>query len=412
MAYSRSEFLKGALRFGAIGTLTPSLIMDGRLAERVLAAGARDSADRILVVIQLAGGNDGLNTLIPYADGLYYQNRPTLAIPQSQVLHLNSQVGFHPNLTALKQLYDQGNVAVVQGVGYPDPNLSHFRSTDIWQSAQPVGVTETGWIGRYLDSALAHIDNPLKAISIGPLLSKAFWAKQTMVPAVQNLHAFRLLSVERRMGEAQRVISTFQQIYGADTTTEGPYLSLVQMADSSAYQATVQLAAAASVTTKAQYPATALGKQLQLVSQIIASNLGTRVFAVVQGGYDDHAQETKAHPQLMKDLSDAIAAFYQDLSAAGRAKQVLMMTYSEFGRRPLENASSGTDHGTAAPMLIVGGAVKGGLYGKEPSLSTLNYGNLQFTTDFRSVYSTVLAGWMGADPTPAVLGTFPTIPFV
>ena len=412
MAHSRFEFLRGAMRFGAIGAVAPSLIMDGQLAERVMAAGARDSGKKILVVIQLAGGNDGLNMVIPYGDGLYYQNRPTLAIPQAQVLKLNNQLGLHPNLTGLKGLYDQGKVAVVQGVGYPNPNLSHFRSTDIWQSALPTGVTDTGWLGRYLDGAFADVQNPLKAVSIGSLLPKALWAKNTMVPAVQSLKAFRFLAAQQSATEAQKVISAFQQMYGTVSDTEGPYLSLVQMADSAAYQATIELGKTAAVAPKARYPASALAEELKLVSQIIATNLGTRVFLVTQGGFDDHAQEAIAHPKLMKDFSDAVAAFYQDMTAQGKADQVLLMTFSEFGRRPLENASNGTDHGTAAPMLVIGGGVKGGLYGQTPSLSQLDFGNLVHTTDFRSVYSTVLKNWMGADPTQAVMGTFPSIPFV
>jgi uncharacterized protein (DUF1501 family) len=185
------------------------------------------------------------------------------------------------------------------------------------------------------------------------------------------------------------------------------------MAEASAYQATIQIAKTAGASTpNIQYPNNALAKQLKLVSQIIATNLGTRVFMVTQPGFDDHAQEAEAHPRLLQELGDAVAAFYQDMAAQGRANQVLLMTFSEFGRRPLENASNGTDHGTAAPLLVIGGAVKGGLYGQAPSLAHLDDGNLQFTTDFRSVYSTVLANWMGSDPSKAVRGRFPTIPFV
>lgn len=413
MAHSRRQFLRGALRFGAISSVAPSLMIDARLADRVLAAGARDTTGRILVVVQLAGGNDGLNTLIPYGDGRYYQDRPTLAIPEKQVLHINDRLGFHPSLTGLKALYDRGAVAVVQGVGYPEPNLSHFRSTDIWQSALPVGTVDTGWLGRYLDSSMAGLQNPLKAISLGPLLPKAFWASQVQVPAVQDLQSFRFRAGIAPDSEAHRLIGAFQRISGASGTGEGPYLSLVQLADSDAYQATIRLAGIAHDTPLGRgYPATDLARQLKLVAQIIASDLGTRVFMVTQSGYDDHADEAAAHPRLLAEMGDAVAAFYADLGALRRTDRVLLMTFSEFGRRPQENGSHGTDHGTAAPMLIVGGAVKGGLYGETPSLTDLDNGNLKFTTDFRSVYSTVLANWMGADPRAAVLGSFPTIPFV
>ncbi|HWE60699.1 MAG TPA: DUF1501 domain-containing protein [Chloroflexota bacterium] len=413
MAHSRLQFLQRALRFGAIGSMAPTLMMDARLAERALAAGARDHGKNIMVVVQLAGGNDGLNTIIPYGDGRYYQDRPTLGIPQRQVLHIDNHLGFHPSLTGLKTLYDRGQVAVVQGVGYPSPNLSHFRSTDIWQSAQPIGALDSGWLGRFLDSAMAEVRNPLKALSLGPLLPKAFWAARTQVPAVQSIESFRFLAGLPAEAEARRLIGAFQQIYGVANATEGPYLSLVQLGEASAYQATIQLARVTNTTPPGvQYPDTGLAGQLKLVSQIIATNLGTRVFMVTQGGYDDHADEASAHPQLLAELGNAVAAFYADLAAQGRASQVLLMTFSEFGRRPQENGSHGTDHGTAAPMLVVGGAVKGGVYGQTPSLTDLDNGNLRFSTDFRSVYSTVLASWMGADPTAAVLGTFPTIPFV
>ena len=318
MAHSRRQFLRGALRFGAVSSVAPSLMMDARLAERVLAAGARDTTGRILVVVQLAGGNDGLNMIIPYGDGRYYQDRPTLAIPEKQVLHIDNRLGFHPSLTGLKALYDRGEVAVVQGVGYPEPNLSHFRSTDIWQSALPVGAVDTGWLGRYLDSAMAGLQNPLKALSLGPLLPKAFWASKVQVPAVQDLQSFRFQAGLAADSEAQRLIGAFQRISGARATGEGPYLSLVQLADSDAYQATIRLAGIAHDTPLGRgYPDTDLARQLKLVTQIIATDLGTRVFMVTQSGYDDHADEASAHPRLMAEMGDAVAAFYADMACPG-----------------------------------------------------------------------------------------------
>lgn len=412
MAQTRSQFLKGALTLGAVGAITPTLMMDGRLAERVMAAGARDSSQHVLVVIQLAGGNDGLNTLVPYTDGLYYQNRPSLAVPAAQVLRLNGQIGFNPSLSALKGLYDQGKVAVIQGVGYPNPNYSHFRSTDIWQSAVPVGNSDTGWLGRYLDSALAGSSNPLTAISVGPLLPKALMAQHTQVPAVVSIQSFRFLAAQYNADESQRVLQAFQSINSMPEASDGPYLSLVQLSDAAAYRATVEIARADKATPSVTYPSTSLAGQLKLVSQVIASNLGTRVFMVTQGGYDDHAQEDGAHPALLRELSEALAAFYQDIERQGRINQVLMMTFSEFGRRPLENASNGTDHGAAAPLFVLGGAVKGGLYGETPSLANLDDGNLRYNVDFRSVYGTVLANWLGADPAPVLGSAFPTLGFV
>jgi uncharacterized protein (DUF1501 family) len=419
MTHSRAAFLRGALRVGALGAVAGGLVMDPLLAERILAAGAPEGGQNILIVIQLAGGNDGLSMLVPFTDARYYQLRPTLSIPRSQVLPLNQRLGLHPNLNGLRALYDHGNVAIVQGVGYPHPDLSHFRSTDIWESALPTGVIDTGWLGRYLDSALAASRNPLKAVSIGPTLPKAFFAQHTNVPSVENLAAFHFLAGGQAPSEAERLSTAFQRISGVsgdiDEAGQSPYLTLVQVADAQAFRATIQMAAVnGGAPTAVPYPNSDLALQFQLVSRIIAANLGTRVFMVSQPGYDTHAVEFSPfeYPRLMTELSGAVSAFYADMAAQGRANQVLLMTFSEFGRRPQENGARGTDHGTAAPMLIVGGAVKGGLYGETPSLTNLDNGNLRYSTDFRSVYSTVLARWMGADPTPAVLGTFPVLPFI
>jgi uncharacterized protein (DUF1501 family) len=413
MTHSRAAFLGGALRLGALG-----LLMDPRLAAHALAADA-PQGNNILVVIQLAGGNDGLSMLVPYTDPRYYQLRPTLSIPPGQVLRLNQRLGLHPNLRGLKALYDRGNVAIVQGVGYPHPDLSHFRSTDIWESALPTGVIDTGWLGRYLDGVPAASRNPLAAVAIGPTLPKAFFAKHTNVPAVENLAAFRFLTGGQAPSEAERLSAAFQRIAGVsadiDEIGQSPYLTLVQVADAQAFRATIQMAHVdGAAPTAVPYPDSDLALQFRLVSQIIASNLGTRVFMVSQPGYDTHAVEFSPfeYPRLMTELSEAVSTFFADMAVQGRADRVLLMTFSEFGRRPNENGSGGTDHGTAAPLLIVGGAVRGGLYGEAPSLANLEDGNLRYTTDFRSVYSTVLARWMGADPTPAVLGTYPIIPFV
>jgi uncharacterized protein (DUF1501 family) len=417
-SYSRAAFLGGALRVAALG-VAPGLALDPLRAGRALAARAHDNGKNILIVIQLAGGNDGLSMVVPYTDARYYQLRPTMNIARRQALRLDDRLGWHPNLAGLKALYDRGKVAVVQGVGYPNPDFSHFRSTDIWESALPTGVIDTGWLGRYLDSALATNTNPLKAVSIGPILPKAFYARHTSVPAVESLADFRFLAGGRAPTEADRLSNAFQRISGVtadiDDSGQSDYLTRVQLADAQAYRATIQMARVnGAAPTAVPYPDSDLARQFRLVSQIIATNLGTRVFMVSQTGYDTHATEFSPfeYPRLMTELNGAVSAFYTDMTAQGRANEVLLMTFSEFGRRPLENGSGGTDHGTAAPLLVIGGAVKGGLYGQTPSLANLDNGNLRYTTDFRSVYSTVLARWMGADPTPAVLGTFPALSFL
>ena len=299
-------------------------------------------------------------------------------------------------------------MAVVQGVGYANPNFSHFRSTDIWQSALPDGYTDTGWLGRFLDSAMVGQQQPAQGDQHRPAAAQGVLGQAHPGPRRAE---HRLLPLPGSAARHRRGAAGDRRLPGQLRRPGGrrwPIPLAGAAGDSAAYQATIQLAKAATAPRHAQYPASnALASQLKLVSQIIATNLGTRVFMVTQGGYDDHAQEANAHPRLMAELGDAIAAFYQDLAGQNRANQVMMMTFSEFGRRPLENASNGTDHGTAAPMFVIGGAVKGGLYGQQPSLSDLDNGNLKYTTDFRSVYSTVLANWHGRRPHPGGAGQVP-----
>jgi uncharacterized protein (DUF1501 family) len=364
------------------------------------------AADRVLVVINFQGGNDGLNTVVPYANPDYYRFRPSIGIPQSDVLRIDDTVGLNPSLAPFKKLYDAGKVAIVQGVGYPDPDHSHFRSTEIWQTATPKSYATTGWIGRYLDDAGLPKDNLFNGVALANVLPELMIAQQTDVPAIDALRGYGLTS--DRNGASREAFHEFVR----DTTVpfRSPYLAHVAEIEDHAQRGAEELPKlVAGYKAQATYPATALGRSLSLAAQIVGSRLGTRVIYVQHGSFDTHVTQKATQDRLLADFGNAIAAFYEDLAAHGNDNRVLTMTFSEFGRRVAENASRGTDHGEAAPVFLIGGGVKGGIYGDHPDLGRLTMGNLAFSTDFRSVYATVLERWLARPSTPIVGGSFPTL---
>ncbi|HEY8692225.1 MAG TPA: DUF1501 domain-containing protein [Chloroflexota bacterium] len=366
---------------------------------------------RSLVVIQLAGGNDGLATVLPYADGALHDNRGTLAFPDDQLLKLDGKVALHPNLKGLKTLWDDKKLAVVQGVGYPNPNRSHFASMDIWASATPGKPSQSGWLGRYLDAAQLPADNPFNAASVGGALPFALKSQKTVVASVQDASTFQLRTDPRHPQDHDELMAAFKRIYsrGLGGAT---YSELVGKAESTAVSAAAELKDLATKYHSAvSYPQTPLGRGLQNVAQLMSGGFGTRVYYVQTGGFDTHANEKTGHDRLMSQLSDAIAAFYQDIKAQGLSQNVAMMTWSEFGRRVKENGSGGTDHGTAAPLFVIGDAVKGGLVGDHPSLTKLDTnGDLVFGIDFRSVYNTILTKWLGLDGQEVLGQKFDVLP--
>ena len=399
MLITRRSFLKGAAIVAASTSFAPSFL--ARTAYTALASGNNQ-----LVVIQLSGGNDGINMVIPYGTPQYAQSRPTLAIPQDQVLALDSNVGLHPNLKALKALWDQKMVAVVQGVGYPNPNRSHFQSMQIWQTAAPDNSQSTGWLGRYDEANLQG--QRLGALNIGDQLPRTFWTEHTVVPSVGSLNNYQFLTDPRAPDDKQAQIDAINKIFNNAVNRDGPDFFRTSAID--AFQTASDLKSAVSGTkSSAQYPTTSFGNQLKLVGQLIGSNLGTRMYYVSLGSFDTHSGEKNTHDRLMTTLNDGLDAFAKDLQAQGAFDKTAIMTFSEFGRRVRENGSGGTDHGTAEPMFVIGGA-KGGLYGSYPSMSDLDVGDLKFTTDFRSVYSTIVGDWLGGDPVQAVGGSFAKLP--
>lgn len=399
----RANFLLGAVSGLAVVAKNDDLFARA-LAQAPLAAPAAD--DRVLLLVNLQGGNDGLNTVVPYAMPAYYRYRPTLGIAANDVLRIDGTIGLNPQLRSLKTLYDKGQVAIVQGVGYPRPDFSHFRSTEIWQTAVPDAYATTGWLGRYLDATRQTPANLFGAVAIADILPEALLAREVDVPAISQLQGYGLASDRN----AQNREAFHEFVASADVPFHSPYLARVAEIEDHAQRGSEELPKLiAGYQPAGAYPATPIGRSLSLAAQIIGSRLGTRVLYVQHGSFDTHTTQQSTQDRLLESFADAVAAFYADLAAHGDDHRVVTLTFSEFGRRVAENASRGTDHGTAAPLFAVGPAVKGGVYGTHPSLDDLDEGNLRFATDFRSVYATVLEEWLNRRSAPILGGTFPTL---
>jgi uncharacterized protein (DUF1501 family) len=363
---------------------------------------AQNLNNRTLVVVQLSGGNDGLNTLVPYSQQAYYNNRPTLALSKSDVLQLDGNVALHPNMTGLQTLYKNNNVAVVQGVGYPNPNRSHYESMAIWQTAAPDQSHHTGWLGRYLDNAHS-VNSTTNAVELDALLSPTVVGTNQRATAIQSLQTFKVLPLYKTQSPstAESTIKSLDSIQCSSCQEYNNLVNAMMEAGLDALTASdIVQQASANYQTSVQYPKNDFSNRLKLAAQVVTSSLKPTIVYLQIGGFDTHAIQADTQANLLKTVCDGIAAFYQDMDSKGKANETLIMTFSEFGRRVKENGSKGTDHGTAEPMFLVGGRVNGGLYGTYPSLSNLDSnGDLQYTVDFRQVYATVLQDWLGADPT-------------
>jgi uncharacterized protein (DUF1501 family) len=395
---SRRQFLRAGFTLVAVGLAAPPWLAQiaHADAQRIL-KGKKLPNDRILVVLQLTGGNDGLNTVIPYADPLYYQARPTLAIPDSRVLPLQDRVGLHPALEGLKSLYEQRCVAILQGVGYPNPNRSHFRSMEIWQTADPDGYSRYGWLGRYLDTLTDAAANPVIAVSLTQELPLALQARKVSVPCFASLGDLQMMTADPDLERTVRAITQME-------TKPANATRVIRDSTRTALETVERLREAVGhYRSSVEYPNDAFAQGLKQAAQLIATSPHTRILYVSVNGFDTHAAQARTHEQLLQRFGNAVRAFYQDLEQQGKADKVLLMVFSEFGRRVRENGSAGTDHGAAAPMFLIGKRVKGGLYGEPPNLRDLDSnGDIRMQTDFRSVYATVLE-WLGSDP-EAVLG--------
>jgi uncharacterized protein (DUF1501 family) len=428
--HTRREFLRRTILTSALSWTVPTFLANTFNALQAEAADqatqvttGRDST--IFVVLQMAGGNDGLNTVIPHSNDFYFRARTRIGIPAAQVLKLNDQLGLHPSLAGFKELYDAGQLAIVQGVGYPNPNRSHFRSTEIWQTASDSERFEQyGWLGKYFDNACSGAD-PTVAINIGRQTPQAFAAKHPKCISLENPQNYRFISSRsagksadmmeesyREMNEpalessADNSGATIEAIAGRGVASTGSVMDYIERTALDAQISSDKIRTISNkIQNQATYPASQLGNSLKLVARLIGGGMATRVFYVSQGGYDTHTNQAATQTRLLKELGDATKAFCDDLKAQGNSERVLIMTFSEFGRRVAENANGGTDHGAAAPLFIIGNRVRAGLLGSYPSLAPadLFQGDLKYTVDFRSVYAAVLEGWLKTSSLP-ILG--------
>ncbi|MBO6576129.1 MAG: DUF1501 domain-containing protein [Rhodothermales bacterium] len=412
-AWSRRDFLGSVGLTAALGGMALGGVPVRAFAQTgMLSRLAAVDTDRVLVILQLSGGNDGLNTIVPYRNDLYFNARPNLGLRDA--IQVTDSVGFHPQLTQLADLYADGTMGVVHSVGYPEADLSHFRSTDIWMTAGDgsSGVQATGWAGRYLDAefpeyAETPTDFPL-AVQLGggaPLMFSGPAAQMGM--SVQSMELFD------RIAETAQLYRT-DNLPASRLGTEMGFLRSVAN-DSFQFAGAIQDASAAGSNTVEYITPNPLADQLSAVARLIRGGLGSRIYHVSLGGFDTHANQANTHAVLMRYISEAVSAFLADLSADGWADRTLVMSFSEFGRRVGENGSGGTDHGTAAPLFLFGPAVKAGFHGSLPDLDNLSNGNLSYQTDFRSVYGSVMRQWFGLpEPTVASVlgGDFPNLDLV
>jgi uncharacterized protein (DUF1501 family) len=369
---------------------------------------------KILVVVQLGGGNDGLSTVIPYGDDVYYRARTRIGHAANTVLKINNYIGLHPNLTSLKEAYDSGDLAVVQGVGYPNPNRSHFRSMDIWQSAQPDRQQPTsGWVGRYFDNTCPGCD-PQVGIAIGETLPLAMQGEKVLPLSFERPDSYRYNGRDRSDYIKLNTADLHEESVGAPVrVTPQTQLDFLHRTAMDAQLSSEQiLRLTRNHTTPAAYPATEFGNGLKTIAAMINGGLPTRVYYVSLTGFDTHVGQLARHDQLMKQLNDGLGAFWKDMKQQKNDDRVMLITFSEFGRRVVENASNGTDHGAAAPMFILGTKIKQGVVSPHPSMNDLDQGDLKYVVDFRSVYASILQNWLNTPSKPILGEQYPMLPLV
>lgn len=431
---TRREFLRSTL-LGASATWTVPLFVERTFGQ--LHEAAKDLAiqpvtgkdDTILVVLQLAGGNDGLNTLVPYADDLYHKARPRLAKAGKDLITLDDHFGLNSAMPFLGSLFKEGQLGIVQGVGYPNPNRSHFVSTSIWETADPANRANTGWLGRYFDNSCPGAD-PTVGISFNKSQPESFRAHQNPGVCLNTPELYRWIHGGGEKAQAEQFFADLNQPHGEDN--DGPvdgasidmpaggkpggiagesnlaFLERVALDARVSSKSILEIAARHKTTVN--YDGTPVARNLNLVSRMIAGGMPTRVYYVSHGGFDTHNQQVNSHDRLLGQLDSALKSFFADLKQQGNDHRVVLMTFSEFGRRVAENASAGTDHGKASCLFVAGPAVKGGLHGKHPSLTELSQGDLAHTVDFRSVYGSLLGDWLRApDIRPIIGGAFPKL---
>ena len=432
---TRREFLRRTVLGSSLAWTVPAFLAN---TFSVLQAEAADSAIQtatgkdasILVVLQMAGGNDGINTVVPYANDFYHKARPKIGLKADEILKINDAVGLHGAMKGFKSLYDAGQLSVIQGVGYPNPNRSHFRSTEIWQTASDSDrVEKNGWIGRYFDNACPGAD-PTVGVTIGSQLPQAFFATKPKGIVFNNPQNYRFMANGAATEESYKKLNELEMSNPLPDDNSGGSIAMLpagmpmtggravdfisRTALDAQHSSDEVRAIAARVQNQAEYPNSQLGGSLKLVAKLIGGGLPTRIYYVSQGGYDTHTNQLPSQQRLLGDLADSVKSFTDDLKAQGNLGRVLVMTFSEFGRRVSENANGGTDHGAAAPMFIIGQKVKAGLLGQYPSLAPadLYQGDVKYNVDFRSVYAGVLENWLKTKSAPILGKQFKPLPVV
>lgn len=416
--FTRRLFLERSLALASLAATVPCFIERsamGMLGNPLLSSNPGVPDERILVIVQLGGGNDGLNTVVPYGADEYYRARPQLGIRGPRAANQNGQqaalelanaqgIGLHPNLTGLRELYDEGALSVVQGVGYPNPNRSHFTSMDIWQTGR-LDAKGSGWIGRYFDNTCNGTPVPEGAVAIGRNAPLAMQGDIQKPIAFENPSLFRWLGEDLHgaMKDPYDAINRAGAVGGAEPGSQREFLMRTAL---DAQIASERIRAAVAREPLVPYPQSGLARQLQTIGAMIRAEMPTRVYYASMGGFDTHAGQAGPHANLMRQLGDAVLAFQRDLKAQRNEARVATMVFSEFGRRVRQNASGGTDHGTAAPVFLVGTALRGGVVGNHPSLADLDQGDLKYGIDFRSVYAGLLEDWMKAPSDKILRGRF------
>ena len=404
---SRREFLMRGLYGMGVGATLPAVLRQtsaALAAQAVAGTSVEKHPERILVVVELSGGNDGLNTVVPFGDAAYYRARPTLGIREREALKVAPGIGFHPSMVGFERLYKDGHLAVVHGCGYDHPSLSHFSSMDFWHTGAPNSGEPLGWLGRLADATYDPSTRNM-IVNIGTAQSLAVRSRRHSPLVFDDPSRFR----REGNDEEKRAIVAFSQQATSNATLDFLTATAANAAESSDF---VRQASAGYRTPVDYGVGGGLGGNLQRVAALIAAGMPTRLYYVSYAGnsFDTHVQQADLHSRLLMYTADAVRGFIEDVDRLGRGDQVSVMIFTEFGRRVEENGSLGTDHGTATPMFLVGKQIKGGLYGTHPSLTDLDAGNLKMTTDFRRVYATAIKEWLGYEDARKILkGEFATL---
>ena len=414
MSVTRRQFLQGGVAAFTVSFAAPEVLTS--------LAHAQGATSRNLVVLYLSGGNDSLSMVAPYSDPQYFARRPTIAIPAANALQVGTDanrtnIGLHPRLTGLKQIFDQGRLAIVQRTGYPNQSRSHFQGTDIWSTADPNNPQGPGWLGKYLDTLPSPVD-PLVAWNTVRETPRTLLARHVAVPAIPSVSGYAFASPNS--GTEATYARTAATRISSHVPVDRPHLAYVNGTVQGAFATLDRVAQVGRYTPSVTYPNNGLGQALRAVAGAIVQGVGTKVFWVQTGGYDTHSGQgvnatNGAYYNLMATINDSILAFYQDMGNVGALGQTLVLQFSEFGRRISENGSSGTDHGAASAMFLVGGGVRGGIYGTAPNLNAADTqnptlenagGDVRMETDFRAVYAAIADKWLGVDSVPLLGGNF------